>query len=243
MERNMIAYAVVDSTNSEASRLISRGKIRGSCYIVADYQNHGRGQGEHVWVSEAGKNLLLSWCVFPAFLSVNDQFQLSKAVCLAVSDLLNQYQVSCNIKWPNDILTGLGKIGGILIEHSLMGSKIRHSIIGIGLNINQAIFPEFPFKASSMILELGREIDLEEFRNRLADYLEGRFSQLRRGEMDQINSEYLSRLYRLNAESVFSDGVVKFRGRIIGVSDLGELQVETNDGVSTFGFHQIMMLQ
>lgn len=238
----MITVAEVDSTNSEASRLISEGRLKDSFYIVADYQNGGRGQGQNVWVSKPGKNLLMSWCVFPAFLSVKKQFQLSKSVCLAVSDVLTQYQVPCSIKWPNDILTGFGKIGGILIEHSLMGSKIRHSIIGIGLNINQVHFPEFPFRASSMMLELGKETNTEDFRNRLADQLESRFSQLRRGEADQINSDYLSNLYRLNADSVFSDGVVEFRGMIVGVSEIGELQIETNEGISTYGFHQVRMV-
>lgn len=96
----------------------------------------------------------MSWIVYPAFLSVQDQFQLSKAVSLAITDFLSLFSIEAEIKWPNDILCSGSKICGILIENSIMGDELRHSIVGIGLNVRQEVFPEFPWKATSMYLEM-----------------------------------------------------------------------------------------
>ena len=156
MERNMITYAELDSTNGEAARLSASGSLMGEFFVSANYQLDGKGQAGRKWVSDPGMNLLMSWVVFPAFLSVNQQFQLSKAVSLAISDLLEGYSISCRIKWPNDIISNSGKIAGILIENSWQGSEIRQSIVGIGLNVNQKTFPVFPYVAAGMIKEYGR---------------------------------------------------------------------------------------
>jgi BirA family biotin operon repressor/biotin-[acetyl-CoA-carboxylase] ligase len=239
MERKVITYPSLHSTNSEAARLISIATASQSLYVVSDFQEDGRGQGSNRWVSDAGKNLLMSWIVFPAFLSVHLQFLLSKAVSLAISDLLIDQSIPCEIKWPNDIISNNMKIGGILIENSLMGSTIKHSIIGIGLNINQSDFPAFAYTASSMRVLSGREYVVSELRDLLIQKLENRYDQLKSGDSELIDKQYLNRLFRLNKESLFSKGDQEFSGVIRGVSEMGELMVETNVGITNYGFHEI----
>ncbi|MEX0981460.1 MAG: biotin--[acetyl-CoA-carboxylase] ligase [Bacteroidales bacterium] len=241
MDINMITYTVLDSTNGEAARLRASGSVRGEFFVSAHFQQDGRGQAGRKWVSDPGKNLLMSWVVFPVFLSVNQQFQLSKAVSLAITDLLEGHSIPCRIKWPNDIISNSGKIAGILIENSWQGREIRQSIVGIGLNINQKIFPVFPYPAVGMIGENGKEYNTDAICEEMVERLEKRYEQLRKGAMKKINSDYHALLFRLNEESLFSTGDSEFTGRIEGVSETGELIVERGNRLYNFGFHELKM--
>lgn len=242
MERNIIRLKRVDSTNNAAARIIAHESRDEQFYVLADYQEYGRGQADHGWVSEPGKNLLLSKVVFPAFLSVSDQFLLSKAVSLSIRDLLNDFSISALIKWPNDILTSSGKIAGILIENSLTGHQISHCIIGVGLNVLQENFPVFPYPATSMALDAARKPALSAVESALLTHLEKRYNQLEKGESDPLSREYLEALYRLNEDSLFSDGKNEFRGMITGVNRFGELEIKTGQGIHSYGFHQVRMI-
>jgi BirA family transcriptional regulator, biotin operon repressor / biotin---[acetyl-CoA-carboxylase] ligase len=241
MKRNLIAYKEIDSTNSEAARIVSDGSVAGEFFVSAEYQGSGRGQSGNRWVSDPGKNLLMSWVVYPAFLSVGQQFQLSKAVSLAISDLLDSHSIPSTIKWPNDIICNSGKVGGILIENCWQGSVIRHSIIGIGLNINQKEFPSFPYRAAGMLTEREGSYNPARIMEELIGYLESRYGQLQRGDMGLIDSDYLARLFRNGEKALFSDGSTDFTGRIRGVSEIGELIVERDRVLHAYGFHEVKM--
>jgi BirA family biotin operon repressor/biotin-[acetyl-CoA-carboxylase] ligase len=242
MGSQVLNYTELNSTNSEAEQLILNGEITSQALIVADYQTNGRGTGKNIWQSEAGKNLLFSWIIFPAFLSVNMHFQLSKAVSLAITDFLMDHSIAAQIKWPNDILYEDKKIAGILIENSLVGTTFKHSIIGIGLNVNQKEFPLFPIPAISMSTITSLSYKLMELLNGLNLSLGNRYEQLKTGDSGQIDLAYLDRMYRLNKESGFISGNKEFRGMIHGVNEMGELIVETKSGLSTFGFHDIKLI-
>src|SRR5205823_6191960 len=101
--------------------------------VVTDFQTAGRGQDRIGWESEPGKNLLLSVLLKPASLDVKRIFLLSKAVSLALKDLMTEYKIESKIKWPNDIYVGEKKICGTLIENTLRGEQLQQSIVGIGL--------------------------------------------------------------------------------------------------------------
>ncbi len=239
MERQVLTYRSLVSTNFEASRLLSEGRVSGPVFLRADYQENGKGQGQNSWVSDSEKNLLMSWIVFPAFLSVELQFQLSKAVSLAISDLFLDFSIPCRVKWPNDIVCENKKVAGILIENSLLGSILKSSIIGIGVNVNQLDFPDFPYQAASMQSLSKRVFDLEELSKLLMTKLEYWYDQLQSGDDGTIDKLYLERLFRLNEISNFSKGKIDFKASIRGVSEIGELLLETNEGIKSYGFHEI----
>lgn len=239
MERQVLTYPSLVSTNIEASKLLSENRIFRPAFLFADYQEGGKGRGHNQWISDPGKNLLFSWIVFPAFLSVERQFQLSKAVSLAISDLFVDYSLSCKIKWPNDIVCENMKVAGILIENSLLGSVLKNSIIGIGVNVNQLNFPNFPYKATSL-QELKKQVfELEELSKLLMIRLESRYDLLESGDEETIDKLYLERLFRLNEVSQFSQGNRNFNATIRGVNEIGELLLETNEGINSYGFHEI----
>ena len=123
--------------------MVGINNVENYSVVVAEHQNVGRGQMGTVWESEYGKNLTFSVLVRFEDFKIEHQFYLSMAISLGV---LNALEPNVNnllyVKWPNDILADKDKLCGILIENVLSSSTIKHSIIGIGLNVNQDQFSD-----------------------------------------------------------------------------------------------------
>lgn len=234
-----LRFDELSSTNDHAAELLAseqfshtKSKPAEGTVIRADSQSAGRGQFGSRWESAAGKNLTFSVILYPTWLDVAAQFQLSMAVALAVHDalasLLPASPAPC-IKWPNDLYLGARKTGGILIQNSLSGTRIRSSIVGIGLNVNQTDFdPNLPNPAS-MASATGLTFDPEIVIDRLFECLEHRYLQLKTGHAASIKADYEALLYRRDEPSAFIDMATEqsFTGTIRGVTDAGQLRVET----------------
>ena len=233
------------STNRTLSDLLKTGSVREEVVVITDYQEDGRGQGGHGWHSNPGENLLMSLLLFPAFLSASCQFHLSRLASLALCDMLKQLKTPSSlnlnpvIKWPNDILVGGKKIAGILIENGIMGSKLSHTIMGIGLNVNQDKFPDFPVAATSVVLEGQPRMDLTKVAEMLLEAIGQRYTRLQNGEEALLEREYLDHLFMLDRPGEFISGGVKFTGIIRGVNKFGELLVEREEKTRSYGFQEI----
>ena len=107
------------STNDEARD----AKYRHGDIVWAERQTAGRGQRGHTWTSPEGENLTFSMVLEPRFLPVGEQFLLSEAVTLALTDTFAAYGIDTRIKWTNDIYVGDRKLVGILIEHNHAGGR------------------------------------------------------------------------------------------------------------------------
>ena len=132
----------VDSTNDEVRRRLSG--LDNLSVVAAVRQTAGRGQGDHTWTSEPGRNLTFSLVLkFPPCgpVAAGELLLITQVVTRALREYLLGKGLQARIKWPNDIYIEDRKICGILIENILDGKMIRSSIIGIGLNLNQLRFP------------------------------------------------------------------------------------------------------
>ena len=241
MRSRWIKHDSLTSTSSFLSDLLKHQSLEEGSVVIADYQDDGRGQGEHSWLSTRGKNLLMSLLLFPAFLSAKWQFHLSRVASLALCDALETLGIDTTIKWPNDILTTRGKIAGILIENSITAGTISRTIVGIGLNLNQTVFPSFPIVASSMRLETGKNVDVDEVGELVETSMMSRYHSLKAGQIEQLEKDYLERLYKAGLPTVFEAGEESFEGFIRGVNDFGELMVEHKGEIRTFGHGAISM--
>jgi BirA family biotin operon repressor/biotin-[acetyl-CoA-carboxylase] ligase len=230
------------STNTYVSELLRSGRADRELVVIADYQERGKGQGGHHWQSDPGENLLMSLLLFPTFLSGSDQFHLSRITSLALCDIIRELYMDPLIKWPNDILVGGRKIAGILIENGIIGQMLSHSIIGIGLNVNQVRFPRFPVPATSLILEGKGQMQVDAIASRLLDALSGRIEQLRGGEVTPIKKAYIEQLYGFGQQCAFKAGGSDFQGFIRGVNRFGELIVEREGKQFEYGFQEIRQL-
>lgn len=239
--QNLITLKEVASTNTFLKDALSKSTpLLEGTVIMAEKQFAGRGQTDNIWLSEERMNLTFSVLLNPAFLRVDEQFKLNKALSVALNDVLVKYAgKDALIKWPNDLYIDNKKVGGILIENIVTGSKIRHAIVGIGLNVNQTNFPISLKNVTSLKQRLHRDYDLFVLLGEICSAIEARYLQLKAGHHEKITLDYLDKLYLLNQWASFrtADGVLN--GKITGASSSGQLQVETSEGTKFFNNKEV----
>lgn len=228
INRKLFALTETESTNTYASSLpddTPEGSV-----VWALSQSRGRGQGENKWESEDGKNLLLSIVLNPVFIEPAQQFYISKAVSLAVADLISLYTDKVSVKWPNDVYVGDKKIAGILIENSLEMDFIKQSVVGIGVNINQTYFLSNAPNPVSLKQLTGQEFYLDEELDTLCQLLEYRYDLLKNNQLKIIDETYFDLLYRKNKPATYRANGKTFRGTITGVGTTGQLHITNESG-------------
>ncbi len=222
----------VDSTNNFAANLLREGKIGHGTVILADEQTAGKGQRGASWHSQGGSNLIFTVVVGYDNLSVDRQEAITHWVALAVHDLLHSEGIGSQIKWPNDVLVENAKMCGILIENQLSGGQIRHSIVGIGINVNQLEFGDL--RATSMHLCTGRVYDIQELAFRLIQCLNERMKSF-----GNLRDAYHEQLWnRGKVVTFYRDGHAE-EGRLIGTDDQGRLLIDVGGQLQSFGLKEI----
>lgn len=133
----LIAYDTVDSTMTEAKRLIETAQGHSGDFIVARHQTHGRGRFNRPWVSQTGNFMgsLILKLPYPPLVLAQLSFVTALTVGESVQSLVsNAHQVW--YKWPNDILMYDRKISGILLEVLPCDAKGWYwLVIGMGVNL------------------------------------------------------------------------------------------------------------
>ena len=206
-------------------------------------QTAGRGQPGRSWQSEKGKNLTFSILKKFEGLPASEHFLLNMAVSRALFEGLDALSVpDLRVKWPNDILSGRLKLGGILIENHLQGMHLVHSIIGIGLNVNQEDFGDLA-GAASLRGVTGRAYELESLLGNLCQGVASALEKLPQSSFEAEQAAYEALLFRKDRPATFSgpDGAT-FPGIIRGISREGLLVLEVEKGVlRTFDFRSLRM--
>ena len=241
----LIKLDATTSTNSYLKLMVKEKQLKDFTVVVCEHQTQGRGQKGNHWISEKGKNLTISILKKYDALDVRQSFGLNCLVSLAIYDVLNELSVpDVKVKWPNDIMSGNKKLCGILIENSFSGSRIKQSIIGIGLNVNQMQFGGLA-NAASVKLRTGKDYDLEYVLQKLLDRLELYFESILPQGVEGLKKQYDKVLFRKNEWSRFStptDNVI-FTGMITGIAPSGQLRIETKErNVRTFNFKEVQMI-
>ncbi len=238
--KNTIFLEKVDSTQTYATQLVAKtSPIEGTC-IRTDYQSAGKGQiGSH-WHSEAGRNLLCSYILYPSFVPLDDVYYLNIISSLALVDLCKDLGIIATIKWPNDIYVDHKKLAGILVQNILQGSNIKATIMGIGINVNEIIFPESLPNPTSIKLIIGQEIELKSLHQILSENLEKYYLKLKEGLFTEVWEQYHQYLYKKDETAVFkkSNGSV-FSGKIKGVKKSGHLIIQIKEEVVFFDIKEI----
>ncbi len=150
-------YFSVGSTNTEAMQAAAEGESEGAVFL-AEEQTAGRGRGGHSWDSAPSAGLYCSVILRPQ-MSPADALLLSLLAGLAVCDAVKQTTgLHPDLRWPNDVLLNGKKFCGILTEMNAEATRVRYVVIGIGINVNHAVFPaELEPIATSLRLESRRE--------------------------------------------------------------------------------------
>ncbi len=227
---HIIRLDEVESTQETAREMVESGQLHEETIITSRFQRRGKGRGEHTWHSSAGKNLLLTWVLFPDFLHSNQQFLLSVVTALAVSDLMGTFISDTTIKWPNDIYAGNKKIAGILIENDLQENHFITSLIGIGININQKKFDPLLPNPTSLRKVTGNIFDTDILLNRFIKLFQQRMQALKAGKEKQLLKGYMNRLYLFNRYASYKTPEGKMQAKITGTDPFGRLLLTDNSG-------------
>ncbi len=227
----------IDSTNNYTANLVNENKIENGQVIMADFQGEGRGQRGAQWHSERGMNLLVSFFLQLDNMSVKNQSLIAKYVSVSIFESLVTLGLIPKIKWPNDILIEEKKICGLLIENQFSGNKIKSSIIGFGLNVNQEKFDLE--KVTSLRLELG----IIQERMTILGLLINNFNKnliLLENNSEKIEEIYFENLFKLGIKSnYFNDRLGSFEGVITGVDLNGMLLIETEGRTFSFDVKEL----
>lgn len=246
--KELIFLNEVESTNTYAMNLLRNVNVAEGAIIHTGNQTQGKGQRGSVWSSEIGSNLTISCVLKPHFLAIKNTFYLSKISALAVYDvmteLLRSSQYDIKIKWPNDILVDKKKIAGILIENNFNHDFLQHSIIGIGINVNQLNFKELSTTATSLQLLMNKEFDKNVVLEKLCRHLEKWYLKLKANKLSEIDSEYLNHLFGLHQVCSFLDLENKvIDATISSVSLDGKLELKLINGdFCQFDIKEIKMI-
>lgn len=239
-EPRLIHLAETESTNKFMQMIAETEELASGSIVLTDFQTAGRGQTGNSWESEAGKNLTFSIFFRPADIPANMPFVISEMVSLSVKYTLDKYISDVSVKWPNDIYYQDQKITGILIENTILQSKIAQSIIGIGINVNQTDFHSNAHNPASIARITGKYFDcmniLEDFRLIFNEQSE-RLNSLC---FDSVHNDYLYAIYRKDGYHKYCDANGIFEAVIRDIEPTGHLILERPDGsTSRYAFKEV----
>ena len=223
------SFQELPSTNTWLMESLVARKLPEGTLVLADHQTEGKGQFGAIWSSEPSSSLTFSILLKPIFLPISNTYDISICIALAIHDCLNELRPGFKIKWPNDIYFENKKVAGILIENQIHKSSCEHSVVGIGLNVNQTEFFKLP-KATSLKQIIGVNFPVQNLLDRLCETIEARYLQLRANMYPSLLKSYLEHMYWFNEIHTFQTDALQFNASIIGVLRNGRLLLKFSDG-------------
>ncbi len=234
----LLNFPSVSSTNDRCWELMSNEPLNEGAVVWTQLQTDGKGQRGKSWYSEKKSALTFS-IFFKPKISTNDQFFFNKAIALGLCDGICSLGVNAIIKWPNDVYIRSKKVAGILIENNLKGGLLLESVVGIGVNVNHATFPEELPNPISLEQALNQRFQIDHVLEELCYYIEKRYLQFKALQFEKIETDYEGKLYKLNEIQQFTSGREHFEAVVLGVDSLGKLKLLRNDKIVTYSHGEL----
>lgn len=230
--RELYCYDETGSTNDDVKKLLEDGARHG-VLVLADAQTAGKGRRGRSWVAEPGQTIAMSLGIRPDF-SVEKASMLTLVMALAVREaILHVTGLSCEIKWPNDIVYEGKKLCGILTQLCLDKDGAYSVIIGVGINVNVKVFPqEISDIATSLYLEKQQETDRASLVAECMKQFEAYYARfVLKEDLSELQKEYNDCLVNLDTKVKVLDPAGEYDGVARGIDESGQLLVETADGI------------
>ena len=234
------AFSEIDSTNEQVKRLAADGAPEGTL-VVAEQQSTGKGRKGRNFLSPPGVGIFMSMLLRPK-VRVEDASRITLISALAVQEgIFNATGLNCQIKWPNDIISGKRKLTGILTEMSLEEERISYLVVGIGINVNHTSFPEeLKDIATSIRMETGKSIRRAPLLVRVAESFEKYYEIYEKtGDLSALKDRYNELLVNRDREVEVLDEMHPCTGISEGINEKGELMVRTNEGIKHVSFGEV----
>lgn len=230
--RDIRVFERTTSTNDVVEKLAQDGVAEGAV-VFAESQTSGRGRLERAWISPHRKGLWFSVLLRPAW-PAQDATRLTIAAATATLRAIHrQTGVMPEIKWPNDILIKGRKVAGILTEMGAELDRIKHVVLGIGINVNltESDFPEnLRGCATSLRLEAGRAVSRPELAVALLRELDDDYERLRQGAFDEVAEEWHRHCSTLGQQVTILIGSRRISGRAEALDPHGALRLRDQHG-------------
>lgn len=223
----ILRFAELPSTNDYAKNLRAERKNR---FIIAEKQSRGRGTKGRSFSSGDG-GIYLTKLSFDETLAA-DAFLIMARAAVAVCKTLEKFSLSPKIKWANDVYVNDKKIAGILIENTFSGNRVSSSIVGVGLNVNNALEEELSSIAISMRELLGKTVEKSAVEQVLIEEMTA----------EHTIEDYLRRVGYLNREITLVYGDKRVPARAISVTERGALVVDVAGEIKEMNAAEVSLL-
>ncbi|MEW6584770.1 MAG: biotin--[acetyl-CoA-carboxylase] ligase [Nitrospirota bacterium] len=229
--KEIFFYDRIGSTNSAAMDLAAKSP-EGSV-VLADCQERGRGRLGRTWISPPGVNIYMSIILRPLIASEEVTLMTMMSAVACASALRKSAGLHVLIKWPNDLMVGDKKIGGILTEVAVEGKRVTHAVVGIGINVNMDSrqFPDdIRETATSVIHETGTPASRENLTVAVLNEIDRWYRILETGGKQTLLEEWRSMTTTLGKQVVVSVGDQIFSGLAESTDEKGNLIIRLHSG-------------
>jgi BirA family biotin operon repressor/biotin-[acetyl-CoA-carboxylase] ligase len=232
---NIITLDKVDSTNSEAERHLAAGS-QTPLVILAREQTQGRGRRGRPWHSPAAGNIYGTFVFRPKLEPARLQ-DFTLWMGLNICELVANFcKIEPGLKWPNDVLIGGRKAGGMLTEARIDSDEVHDLVFGLGLNLNarSADLPrELQSTAISLAEAAGVPVDVNRFAAALITRVISAYGRFVEGDYRPKFTELWPRFDVLKGQAVkVTQGSRTIAGTAAGIDDEGSLVVQTGPGLT-----------
>lgn len=224
----------LSSTNSVLLERLKHEKELPSGFVLATLeQTAGHGRFDRHWISHAGRDLTFSFVLY-SYTAPQQLASLSIAVALGAAFALDTFGIQTQTKWPNDLMVGGRKIGGILSERSNITHRDGETIVvGMGINVNmredEILTIHKP--ASSICIETGREYAIKDVLDRILETLPLWIDRWEKGGFPAIQDDWVDRCSSVGEHITVGEGKNRKSGTLAGFGDQGQLLLCGDDGV------------
>lgn len=225
---------ITGSTNTDALAAARAGAPHGSVFFT-DEQTAGRGRGNHGWQSAAGQGLYVSVILRPS-IDIEQMPLIPLAAGLAAAQAIGMTAgIEVDLRWPNDLLIGDRKTGGILVESKTEAGAPAFAVVGIGINVHQRSFdPDLSTPATSLDLEAKRSISRHALLISLLESLQHETWALQDvGLRAAVPARVAFASTWVSGRSVEVHGPQACLGVTAGLDEHGFLLVQTDQGIVT----------
>lgn len=220
----------VDSTNKWAKEHIENISDRTLVYTYC--QTAGRGRLDRKWVFAGKDNIFATIVLKPSAVMKPVYSNLTQYLSTVIADVMEEYGVLPEIKWPNDVLINSKKISGILAEGVVEKGELKGLVLGFGVNLNikKEILEKINQPATALNIELGQYVDKEIFLKRLLEKFFLRYDRFIEDGFSLIKNDYLRRVSFLNQEIKVRVFDKEISGTAKEITDEGALLLADNQG-------------
>ena len=228
-------FKIIEFENLSSTNKFSLEKIDyypSDTVIRAQIQSAGRGRFDRKWISDKKDNCYISFILKPNIKYRENFANLTQYLSIVLCELICQFGVFPEIKWPNDVLINGKKIAGILSEVSFSGEHFNGIVLGVGVNLNlqASEIAKLSIPATSLNIEISKHIDSDIFVEQLVEKFFENYDVLLKEGFSYFRAQYISFSNFIGKQVTIKNPNIQNLGMAINVCEDGAIEILTANG-------------